>query len=89
MLRRAKPVPDPDNPGQYLPNGAAAKTGLNKPRAAASSSTGHGNSWRWSYSSATGRTHFTANSCVRRARSCCAAVGGMSKLMEYSSSRIQ
>jgi putative transposase len=30
MLRRAKPVPDPDNPGQYLPNGAAAKTGLNR-----------------------------------------------------------
>ena len=25
MLRRAKPVPDPDNPGQFLPNGAAAK----------------------------------------------------------------
>ena len=30
MLRRAKPVPDPDEPGQYLPNGAAAKTGLNR-----------------------------------------------------------
>ena len=30
MLRRAKPVPDPDNPGQYLPNGAAAKTGLSR-----------------------------------------------------------
>lgn len=30
MLRRPKPVPDPDNPGQYLPNGAAAKTGLNR-----------------------------------------------------------
>ncbi len=29
MVRRAKPVPDPDNPGQFLPNGAAAKTGLN------------------------------------------------------------
>ena len=29
MLRRATPVPDPDNPGQFLPNGAAAKTGLN------------------------------------------------------------
>ena len=30
MLRRAKPVPDPDNPGQYLANGAAAKTGLSR-----------------------------------------------------------
>ena len=30
MVRRAKPVPDPDNPGQFLPNGAAAKTGLNR-----------------------------------------------------------
>jgi putative transposase len=30
MLRRTKPIPDPDNPGQYLPNGAAAKTGLNR-----------------------------------------------------------
>jgi putative transposase len=30
MVRRAKPVPDPDNPGQYLPNGAAAKTGLSR-----------------------------------------------------------
>jgi putative transposase len=30
MLRRAKAVPDPDEPGQYLPNGAAAKTGLNR-----------------------------------------------------------
>ncbi len=29
MLRRAKPVPDPDNPGQFLPNGARAKSGLN------------------------------------------------------------
>ncbi len=29
MVRRATPVPDPDNPGQFLPNGAAAKTGLN------------------------------------------------------------
>ena len=29
MVRRAKPVADPDNPGQFLPNGAAAKTGLN------------------------------------------------------------
>jgi putative transposase len=30
MLRRAKPVPDPDNPGTFLPNGARAKTGLNR-----------------------------------------------------------
>jgi putative transposase len=30
MLRRAKPVPDPDNPGIFLPNGARAKTGLNR-----------------------------------------------------------
>jgi putative transposase len=30
MLRRVKPVPDPHNPGQYLPNGAAAKTGLSR-----------------------------------------------------------
>jgi putative transposase len=30
MLRRAKPVPDPDNPGQYLSNGAAAKSGLSR-----------------------------------------------------------
>uniref|UniRef100_UPI001F36359E RNA-guided endonuclease InsQ/TnpB family protein n=1 Tax=Mycobacterium avium TaxID=1764 RepID=UPI001F36359E len=30
MTRRAKPVEDPDNPGQYLPNGAAGKSGLNK-----------------------------------------------------------
>ncbi|HEX7429784.1 MAG TPA: transposase, partial [Mycobacterium sp.] len=30
MVRRAKPVPDPDNPGAFLPNGAAAKTGLNR-----------------------------------------------------------
>jgi putative transposase len=30
MTRRVKPVPDPDNPGQYLRNGAAAKSGLNK-----------------------------------------------------------
>lgn len=29
MLRRAKPKPDPDKPGEFLPNGAAAKTGLN------------------------------------------------------------
>ena len=27
MLRRAKPVPDPVNPGRYLPNGARAKSG--------------------------------------------------------------
>ena len=30
MLRRAKPVPDPDNPGQFLPNGARAKSGLSR-----------------------------------------------------------
>jgi putative transposase len=30
MLRRTKPVPDPDNPGMFLPNGARAKTGLNR-----------------------------------------------------------
>jgi putative transposase len=30
MLRRAKPVPNPDNPGMFLPNGARAKTGLNR-----------------------------------------------------------
>jgi putative transposase len=30
MLRRVKPVPDPDNPGQYLANGARAKSGLNR-----------------------------------------------------------
>jgi putative transposase len=30
MTRRARPAPDPNNPGQYLPNGAAAKSGLNK-----------------------------------------------------------
>ena len=30
MVRRATPVADPDNPGQFLPNGAAAKTGLNR-----------------------------------------------------------
>ncbi len=29
VVRRPRPVPDPDNPGQFLPNGAAAKTGLN------------------------------------------------------------
>ena len=30
MVRRPKPKPDPDNPGQFLPNGAAAKSGLNR-----------------------------------------------------------
>jgi putative transposase len=30
MTRRAKPVEDPNNPGHYLPNGAASKSGLNK-----------------------------------------------------------
>ena len=30
MLRRAKPVPDPDNLGQYLANGARAKSGLSR-----------------------------------------------------------
>jgi putative transposase len=30
MTRRAKPVEDPDKPGQYLRNGAASKSGLNK-----------------------------------------------------------
>jgi putative transposase len=30
MLRRAKPVPDPDNPGQFLKNGARAKSGLSR-----------------------------------------------------------
>jgi putative transposase len=30
MLRRAKPVPDPANPGQYLRNGARAKSGLSR-----------------------------------------------------------
>jgi putative transposase len=30
MLRRAKPVSDPINPGQYLANGARAKSGLNR-----------------------------------------------------------
>jgi len=29
MVRRAKPVADPEQPGRFLPNGAAAKTGLN------------------------------------------------------------
>jgi putative transposase len=30
MTRRAKPQPDPETPGTWLPNGQAAKTGLNK-----------------------------------------------------------
>ncbi|MFY9917493.1 MAG: transposase [Mycobacterium sp.] len=30
MMRRAKPAPDTDNPGQFLPNGATAKSGLNR-----------------------------------------------------------
>lgn len=30
MGKRAKARPDPDQPGQWLPNGAAAKTGLNR-----------------------------------------------------------
>lgn len=30
MTRRPKPVPDPDRPGVFLPNNAAAKAGLNK-----------------------------------------------------------
>jgi len=30
MLRRAKPVADPANPGHYLSNGARAKSGLNR-----------------------------------------------------------
>jgi putative transposase len=30
MLRRPKPIADPANPGQYLPNGARAKSGLNR-----------------------------------------------------------
>jgi putative transposase len=30
MVRRPKPKPDPDKPGQFLPNGAAAKSGLNR-----------------------------------------------------------
>ncbi|GAA2432421.1 RNA-guided endonuclease TnpB family protein [Actinomadura vinacea] len=30
MTRRAAPKPDLDRPGRFLPNGAAAKTGLNK-----------------------------------------------------------
>ncbi len=30
LTRRAEPAPDPNNPGWYLPNGATAKSGLNK-----------------------------------------------------------
>ena len=30
MVRRAKPVPDPANPGAFLPNGAAVKSRLNR-----------------------------------------------------------
>lgn len=30
MTRRAKPVKDPNSPGDYLPNGAASKSGLNR-----------------------------------------------------------
>lgn len=30
MSRRAKPKPDPETPGAFLPNGGSAKTGLNK-----------------------------------------------------------
>lgn len=30
MVRRPKPRPDPDNPEHFLPNGAAAKAGLNR-----------------------------------------------------------
>jgi putative transposase len=30
MVRRATPVPDPDAPGQFLPNRARAKSGLNR-----------------------------------------------------------
>jgi putative transposase len=30
IVRRPKPKPDPDHPGQYLPDGAAAKAGLNR-----------------------------------------------------------
>jgi putative transposase len=30
MVRRAAPRPDPDRPGVFLPNGAAAKAGLNR-----------------------------------------------------------
>ncbi|MDD4868781.1 MAG: transposase [Mycobacterium sp.] len=30
MMRRPKPKPDPGNPAAFLPNGAAAKSGLNR-----------------------------------------------------------
>lgn len=30
MSKRAKPKPDPDNPGAFLPNGGSAKSGLNR-----------------------------------------------------------
>ena len=30
MSRKCKPKTDPDNPGQYLPNGQSAKRGLNR-----------------------------------------------------------
>ena len=30
MTRRAKPVADPAQPGQYVPNGGSAKSGLNR-----------------------------------------------------------
>jgi putative transposase len=30
MVRPPKPKPDPDQPGAFLPNGAAAKAGLNR-----------------------------------------------------------
>jgi hypothetical protein len=30
MVRRAKPVPDPENPGQFLSNGARAKSGFSR-----------------------------------------------------------
>jgi putative transposase len=30
MTRRAQPIVDPANPGQYLPNGGSAKSGLNR-----------------------------------------------------------
>jgi putative transposase len=30
MMRRARPVADPQNPGQFVPNGARAKSGLNR-----------------------------------------------------------
>ena len=30
MSKRAKAKPDPETPGQFLPNGAAAKSGLNR-----------------------------------------------------------